>query len=87
LSRWRCRQSAQAWPAVAATGLVAVALCPVNRVVDKLDGAINPGLKSPDLNSRLGRLGAGWKIRMVAGFCNKTLKRAAIVISSGGKLG
>jgi hypothetical protein len=32
-----------------------------NRAVDKLDAAINQGLKSPDLNSRLGRLGAAAK--------------------------
>jgi hypothetical protein len=32
-----------------------------NRAVDKLAAAINQGLKSPDLNSRLGKLGAAAK--------------------------
>jgi len=56
--------------------------------VDKLDGAINPGLKSPDLNSSLGRLGCWMEIRIVAGFCNieETQDRGAIVISSGAEL-
>jgi hypothetical protein len=33
-----------------------------NRAADKLDAAINQGLKSPDLNSSLGRLGAAAKV-------------------------
>ena len=65
---------------------IAFARRPANRAVDKLDGAISPGLKSPDLNSSLRRLSAGKEIRMAAGFCNKTQDRRAIVISSGAKL-
>jgi len=58
-----------------------------NRAVDKLAAAINQGLKSPDLNSRLGRLGGG---EVAAGFCNiiaeATRNQGAIVTSSGMKL-
>lgn len=69
--------------AVTAPGLIGFTLCPANRVVDKPDGAINAGLKSPDLNSSLGRLRRREEIRIAAGFCNKTQDRGAIVISSG----
>ena len=62
-------------PRQRATGLIAYARCPVNRVVDKPDGAINAGLKSPDLNSSLGRLRRREEIRIAAGFCNKTQDR------------
>ena len=68
---------------------IAFARRPANRAVDKLDGAISPGLKSPDLNSSLGRLRRREEIRIAAGFCNieETQDRGAIVISSGAKLG
>jgi hypothetical protein len=45
-------------------GPIAFAALPrrnANRAVDKLDAAINQGLKSPDFNSSLGRLGAAAK--------------------------
>jgi hypothetical protein len=75
-------------PAVTAPGLIGFTLCPANRVVDKPDGAINAGLKSPDLNSSLGRLRRREEIRIAAGFCNieETQDRGAIVISSGAEL-
>ena len=57
--------------AITATGLIAHARCPANRVVDKPDGAINAGLKSPDLNSSLGRLRRREEIRIAAGFATK----------------
>jgi hypothetical protein len=74
--------------AVTGDGLIALARCPANRVVDKPDGAVNPGLKSPDLNSSLGRLRRREEIRIAAGFCNleETQDRGAIVISSGAAL-
>jgi hypothetical protein len=45
-------------------------------------------LKSPDLNSSLGRLRRREEIRIAAGFCNleETQDRGAIVISSGVEL-
>jgi hypothetical protein len=46
--------------------------------VDKLDAAINQGLKSPDSNSSLGRLGAAAK--------KQRRNQGAIVTSSGMKL-
>ena len=49
---------------------IAFARRPANRAVDKLDGAISPGLKSPDLNSSLGRLRRREEIRIAAEFCN-----------------
>jgi hypothetical protein len=75
-------------PTVTATGLIAYTRCPANQVVDKPDGAINPGLKSPDLNSSLGRLRRREEIRIAAGFCNieKTQDWGAVVISSGAEL-
>jgi hypothetical protein len=41
-----------------------------NRAVDKLDAAINQGLKSPDLNSSLGRLVAAAKVDRRRIFCH-----------------
>jgi hypothetical protein len=57
--------SAQLAPAIMAPGLIAFAAPArrsADRAVDKLAATINQGLKSPDLNSSLGRLVAAAKV-------------------------
>jgi hypothetical protein len=71
-----------------APGLIAFAPArrSANRAVDKLAPAINQGLKSPDLNSRLGRLGAAAKSPQdFARLAGATQNQGAIATSSGMK--
>jgi hypothetical protein len=58
--------------------------------VDKLDAAINQGLKSPDLISSLGGTRRHGEVESPQDFCNiiaeETQNQGAIVISSGVQL-
>jgi tripartite-type tricarboxylate transporter receptor subunit TctC len=71
------------------TGLLAPAGTPA-QVVDRLNGAINQGLQSAELNSNLGRLGAkaqaGSPQDFAAFIAEETRKWGAIVKASGVKL-
>jgi tripartite-type tricarboxylate transporter receptor subunit TctC len=71
------------------TGLLAPAGTPT-QIVDRLNGAINQGLQSPELNSNLGRLGAEAKAGSPQDFAafiaEETRKWGAIVKASGVKL-
>jgi tripartite-type tricarboxylate transporter receptor subunit TctC len=71
------------------TGLLAPAGTPM-RIVDRLNGAINQGLQSAELNSNLGRLGAEAKAGSPQDFAafiaEETRKWGAIVTASGVKL-
>ena len=71
------------------TGIMVPAGTPTD-VVDKLNGAINRGLQSPDMNSSLERLGAeakpGSPQDFAAFITEETQKWATIVKSSGVKL-
>jgi tripartite-type tricarboxylate transporter receptor subunit TctC len=66
------------------TGLLAPAGTPT-QIVDRLNGAINQGLQSPELNSNLGRLG-GSPQDFAAFIAEETRKWGAIVKASGVKL-
>jgi tripartite-type tricarboxylate transporter receptor subunit TctC len=59
-------------------------------IVDRLNAAINQGLKSPAMNSNLGRLGAetnaGSPRDFAAFIADETRKWGAIVTSAGVKL-
>jgi tripartite-type tricarboxylate transporter receptor subunit TctC len=71
------------------TGLLAPAGTPA-QIVDRLNGAINQGLQSAELNSNLGRLGAEAKAGSPQDFAafvaEETRKWGAIVKASGVKL-
>jgi tripartite-type tricarboxylate transporter receptor subunit TctC len=71
------------------TGLLAPAGTPA-QIVDRLNGAINQGLQSAELNSNLGRLGAEAKAGSPQDFAafiaEETRKWGAIVTASGVKL-
>jgi tripartite-type tricarboxylate transporter receptor subunit TctC len=71
------------------TGLLAPAGTPA-QIVDRLNGAINQGLQSAELNSNLGRLGAETKAGSPQDFAafiaEETRKWGAIVTASGVKL-
>jgi len=71
------------------TGLLAPAGTPA-QIVDRLNGAINQGLQSAELNSNLGRLGAETKAGSPQDFAafiaEETRKWGAIVTQSGVKL-
>jgi tripartite-type tricarboxylate transporter receptor subunit TctC len=71
------------------TGLLAPAGTPA-QIVDRLNGAINQGLQSAELNSNLGRLGAEAKAGSPQDFAaftaEETQKWGAIVKASGVKL-